>query len=259
MLTTNEIKRFRGALAAGNYSQATSFVYQKKLSAFIQYNGGQIDDLTAADVNDYLTTISSTSGRIQSAAAIKAYFYLCLNTTIRTARISRNESEPRSLSKDEIGRFLASCDTPESKAIFSTIYYLGLRQSELINLQVSDIRPDVVIIRDSKTGSRRLPLPDFLSDLLTDHITTNKPVGQLFNTNRHELRWEFIRILKLARITTPATLHSLRHSAAFHLYADGNDIISIKNFLGHKSLDSTMVYTKQAYCAKVNQLKQIEV
>lgn len=255
-LKANEVQRLHDALRAGNYSPATTYLYQKKLALFLDYNGGHIDDLTAWDINDYLTTITSTTGRIQSAAAIKAYFYLCLDKPIRTARINRRESEPKSLSKDEIGRFLASCDTPESKAIFSTIYYLGLRQSELINLQVSDIRPDVAIIRDSKTGSRRLPLPDFLSELLADHIRANQPAGQLFSTNRHELRWEFIRICKKARITTPATLHSLRHSAAFHLLADGNDIISIKNFLGHKSLDSTMIYTKQLYCAKVNQLKQ---
>lgn len=258
-LNSNEIQRLKRALSAGNYSPATIFMYQKKLAAFLDYNGGQIDDLTAADVNDYLATISSTTGRIQTAAAIKSYYYLCLDKPIRTARIIRHESEPKSLSKDEIGRFLVSCDTPESKAIFSTIYYLGLRQSELINLQVSDIRPDMAIIRDSKTGSRRLPLPDFLRKLLADHIKANQPAGQLFKTNRHELRWEFLRILKLARITTPATLHSLRHSAAFHLYADGNDIISIKNFLGHKSLDSTMIYTKQSYCAKVKQLNQTEV
>jgi len=259
MLNCNEITRFRRALAAGNFSQSTNFTYQKKLSELIKYEGGYIDDLTAADVNDYLATIKGTSARIQSTAAIKAYFYLCLDKTIKTCRITRHESEPKSLSRDEVTRFLQSCDTPESKVIYSTIYYLGLRQSELINLQVSDIRQDFVIIRDSKTGSRRLPLPSFLSDLLIAHITTTQPTGQLFKTNRHELRWEFIRIMKLARITTPATLHSLRHSAAFHLYSDGNDIISIKNFLGHKSLDSTMIYTKQAYCAKVSELKQMEV
>ena len=52
--------------------------------------------------------------------------------------------------------------------------------------------------------------------------------------------------IKTAKILKEVSVHTLRHSFATHLLEDGMDILSIKNLLGHESIDTTLIYLQIA-------------
>lgn len=148
--------------------------------------------------------------------------------------------------------------------IMLTIYYAcGLRRTEGINLNLSDIDLDTRILHVrkgkgnkqrlipfSKTSAKHLQnwMYEYRNYLITDKTESRlfinrfgKPItGGTLNVRLQRLVNESENIqLKEKTIT----LHSLRHSIATHLLFNGMDIQKVQKFLGHSSLDTTEIYT----------------
>lgn len=152
---------------------------------------------------------------------------------------------------------------PRDSAIFSLIFRLGLRVSECTQIRLEDLkpypsRPVQIYIRRAKNGiSREYPISFqdakaikkwlklrerikghednpylFITRLSLNHHITNTAVQRLF-----------IRLAEEAGLPVEKRfVHSLRHSCAVSLLSGGQDIYFVKEFLGHKSLQSTMSY-----------------
>ena len=60
------------------------------------------------------------------------------------------------------------------------------------------------------------------------------------------VQWAVKQASKTAKILKEVSVHTLRHSFATHLLEDGMDILSIKNLLGHESIDTTLIYLQIA-------------
>lgn len=240
-----KLEQFKKALKACNYSEKTQAVYFKAVRKLFYRYRLQTDTLTTAEINQFIIEQEvSPSQTIILNAAIKAYFSLCLDRQIKTIKVIREETTPEILTEKEVYRFLQSCPNLREKAIFSTVYFLGLRRQEILNLAVKDITAAGITIRNSKGADRIIKPPTNLINLLRTYWKEYRPINLMFEISESELRQDFNKILVLAEIGRPATLHSLRHSCATHLYNNGGDIIAIKNLLGHKSLNSTLIYTK---------------
>jgi integrase/recombinase XerC len=171
---------------------------------------------------------------------------------------------PHFLSTEEIGRLLDA--PPEDKpsglrdrAILETMYSAGLRVSELVGSNDSDLDLDdgLVRIRGKGRRERLAPLGSFavrairrwqavrrLSAKTAKESETPLFVNRLGTriTTRSIGRMleKYLKVTGLDLRTTP---HTLRHSFATHLLDRGADIRSVQELLGHKSLVTTQIYT----------------
>ena len=135
--------------------------------------------------------------------------------------------------------------------MLTTIYALGLRSGELINLKMAHIdkHSDILTIKAAKgKRDRPLPFPESLKLLLREYYIKYKPNTYLFEGQKNQyshasLRAVFINAVKRANIKKDVTLHSLRHAYATHLLESGTDLRLIQVLLGHNNIKTTMVYT----------------
>jgi site-specific recombinase XerD len=133
-----------------------------------------------------------------------------------------------------------------------TMYAAGLRVSEAMNLQISDIDSDrmLVLIRQAKgKRDRYVPLSSALLSVLREYWRVYKPKSWLFpgllshqplSTRVVQMACSQARIK--ARLSKPVTTHTMRHCFATHLLEAGTDLPTIQLLLGHRSLSSTATY-----------------
>ncbi len=147
------------------------------------------------------------------------------------------------------------------RAMFGIYYGCGLRRSEGINLNVSDILMErkLIFVRKGKGCKERyVPLTAGNLQYITEYLQDGRKI--LLSKSGKETEYFFInqygepccdqslsnrlkRLDKRAGINKKPTLHTLRHSIATHLLQQGMDIEMIQQFLGHASLESTQIYT----------------
>ena len=158
---------------------------------------------------------------------------------------------PDILALKEVKRILDRTPNLKHKAMLTTIYALGLRSGELINLKIVhlDSDRDRITIKAAKgKRDRQLPFPESLKELLRTYYREYKPITYLFEGQKGQyspasLRAVFINACKRANIKKEVTLHSLRHAYATHLLEAGTDLRLIQELLGHNSIKTTMLYT----------------
>ena len=148
---------------------------------------------------------------------------------------------------------LVALKNQKHKSMLSLIYACGLRRSELLNLELTDVQSDrkILLIRQSKGKKDRIvPLSEKILEMLRSYYLEYRPKKWLFEgqnplTQYSERSLE--QVLKKSIITVkinkPVTLHWLRHSYATHLLENGTDLRYIQELLGHTSSRTTEIYT----------------
>ena len=148
--------------------------------------------------------------------------------------------------------------------VLLTIYYgCGLRRTEGININIEDINFDTRIlhVKKGKNSKQRLiPFNKTSSKVLQDWVFEHRTIlikdkkesklfinfyGEPFTGGRLGVRLKSIidQSDNIDIKQKSITLHSLRHSIATHLLANGMDIQKVQRFLGHSSLETTQIYT----------------
>lgn len=148
--------------------------------------------------------------------------------------------------------------------VLLTIYYgCGLRRSEGVNINIDDINFDTQIlhVKKGKNNKQRLiPFNKTASKILQDWVfeyrlllVKDKKEGALFiniygkpltgGTLGNRLQRIINQSENIQLKEKNITLHSLRHSIATHLLANGMDLQKVQRFLGHSSLETTQIYT----------------
>jgi integrase/recombinase XerC len=143
------------------------------------------------------------------------------------------------------------------RLILELLYGTGIRVSELCNIKVSDIELSNKTIRVLGKGNKErivcygeycdeilikyLKIRDILlKDKKHDYLLLNKIGGKL---SVRSVQLLIDKIIRLASIKKNITPHTLRHTFATHLLNEGCDILTVKELLGHSSLDTTQIYT----------------
>ena len=158
---------------------------------------------------------------------------------------------PNIVSKEEVKKLLDVTENVKHRAMLTTIYALGLRSGELLNLKIADLdgARNVVTLKGAKgKKDRQLPFPESLKKVLREYYKGYRPELYLFQGQNGKysaasLRSVFKRACLKANIKKELTVHSLRHAYATHLLEAGTDLRVIQELLGHNSIKTTMLYT----------------
>jgi integrase/recombinase XerD len=197
-------------------------------------------------------------------SGIKFYYQVVLGRDWKLFAILHAEREqklPAVLLREEVDRILAHTTRFHNYAFFATVYACGLRLQEALNLTVGDIDSGrmVVMVRGGKgRKDRAVPLPVDTLKILRRYWATHRNPRLLFPAvgrgereasfaltamDKRSLQGAFGRARKAAGITRPhVSIHTLRHSFATHLLEAGVNIRVIQRYLGHTSLETTMIY-----------------
>lgn len=178
---------------------------------------------------------------------------------IALPKIKRDKKLPVVLSKQEVKRLLNAPKLLKHRILIGLLYDCGLRCFEVRNLRIADVDFDrqILHIRKGKGGKDRyVPFGKILSRGLRKYLNAEKPTTWLFNGkpegrsggdfdsrySQRGVQWAVNRARKDAGIEKEMTVHTLRHTYATHLLESGLDIMSIKDLLGHASIQTTLVY-----------------
>lgn len=220
-----------------------------------------------------VSTISRNLASIRSL-----YQYLYKNSMIDfdpTADLDSPKVEkklPQILSTHEVELLL---DQPKcvdlkgyrDKAMLELLYATGIRVSELINLNLSEVNLEMGFIKCNKgLRERVIPIGSIAVNALVEYLNKSRNLliqkpdekALFVNINGGRLTrqgfWKIIKQYKnQAKINKDITPHTLRHSFAAHLLENGADLRSIQEMLGHSDISSTQVY---AQIAK-NKIKEV--
>jgi integrase/recombinase XerC len=264
------------------YSAHTSKAYLTDLFyffTFINTHTGEmvtkqlIQNLSTQDFRAWLASRKSRelmgASNARALSVIRSFYrYLKKNHDIENQSIfniqiaNLNKPLPKALSKEaaleatnNIEIMAANWTGKRDLAILSLMYGAGLRISEVLSLKKTDLAQfanSQILIKGKGGKERVVPILDFIVKAIDDYMAdcpyelTNilflGARGKRLNPDvfRHKLQ----KLRKFLNLPEHASPHAFRHSFATHLLANGGDIRTIQELLGHQSISTTQRYTK---------------
>lgn len=269
-----------------NSSSHTLVSYKKDLSQFLNYcsetfgcepGDVSMEPIERLTIRLWLGELSESgyarSSIARKVASIRSFFKYCF----KRGHIGKNPAHllivpkkeqrlPKTVQSEEIRQMmeLVDGDTPgdiQDRAMLELFYSTGIRLSELVQLNLSDINLKLkqVLIQGKGNKQRIAPIGGPALEALERHMENREKLyGK--RTDRDARKALFLadsghriyprivqkkvkKYLTLASEVTQKSPHVLRHSFATHMLDAGADIRIIKEFLGHTNLSATQIYT----------------
>ena len=259
-----------------NTSGNTEMSYRRdleKVSHFMESRGiHETKDVTAQDLADYVKFLEDSKFAAatvsRNIASLKAFYHYMVQEGLVEEDISDRlkapkieKKAPEIMSPDEVVRLLEqpSGDSPKEirvKAMLELLYATGIRVTELITLNLSDVNMQMnfILCRD-RNKERIIPFGAAAKNALSryldgtrEEMLENKTSEVLFaNCSGQPMSrqgfWKLIKhYAKKADIQADITPHTLRHSFAAHLVENGADLRSVQEMLGHSDISTTQIY-----------------
>ncbi len=240
-----------------------------------------LESIDTADIYDFLSYLAnertvnpeiraergiSSSSRARKLSAIKSFFkYL----TVRTKQLEENpvadmeypkirKSLPKYLTLDQSARLLEAVSGKNKKrdyAILMLFLNCGIRRSELVNLNLSDVYEDRIRVVGKGNKERfvyfgascRKAIDEYLiirnQQLLSDNraLFGSRDGNRISVTAVHRLVKK--ALLQAGLDSTQFSAHKLRHTAATMMLSGGVDVKTVQEVLGHENLNTTQIYT----------------
>ena len=231
--------------------------------------------VTRVDISNFLSQINqediSSRSQARIISGIKAFYkylimedYLQINPTELIESPKIGLKLPDTLSLIEIDKLISAIDLSNkhgerNRAILETLYSCGLRVSELVNLQLSNIHFKEGYLKVTGKGDkeRLAPIGGRAIKYLTIYINEVRNHQKIkkgnedfvFLNNRGALLTRVMIFLIIQKVTLRIGLkkkispHTFRHSFATHLIEGGADLRAVQEMLGHESITTTEIYT----------------
>jgi len=249
----------------------------EKLSQFLslEEKATAVENIQLKDLQTFLKWIGSlgmtASSQSRIISGIRSFFKYCLQENLvkqdptellETPKLRR--ALPDFLSVEEINRiiqtiYLSKPEGERNRAILETMYSCGLRVSELVNLRLSSLYPELGFIKVIGKGDKERLVPIGNTALkfigiyrgqVRVHMPIKKGNEDILFLNRRGAgltrQMIFILLKDLVReagIKKTVSPHTFRHSFATHLVEGGADLRAVQEMLGHESITTTEIYT----------------
>ena len=258
-------------------SANTIDAYKRDISQYLDYviniKKKNLSDISTSDVLDFIELLQkkgkSESTIVRCAASVRCFYKYIIaigeahqNPALGLKLSHEKKRLPEILTSEEVDLLLSqpSCEDFKGcrdKAMLELLYATGIRVSELVSLNISDINLELGILYcRGEYKSRIIPVYKDAIDAVMNYLVllgneyqldSNRALFVNHNGGRLSRQgfWKIIKqYAKQAGINKTITPHTLRHSFAAHLLENGADLKSIKEVLGHADISSTQVYTQ---------------
>lgn len=257
------------ALQLAGMSESTQESYTRSVRQLVDFYGKTPDKIDEKELEDYFLhkqhedKWSAATLRI-AYSGIKFFFVNILKQDLHLFKYLNAKRESRLpciLSREEVYKTLERVKTFQNYTYLSTVYACGLRLSEALALQISDIdatRRMIHVHRGKGAKDRYVPLPENTLNLLRRYWATHRNPVLIFpalGRNRQKgaaakkpmaltsVQGAFRRARYAAGIIKRrVTVHTLRHCYATHLLEEGVNPRVVQKYMGHSSLETTMAY-----------------
>lgn len=276
--------RMADDLHLGGMSQRTHDGYLRAVRQLADYCKTAPDKISEGQLRRYFLFLKNEKkfayGSLRVAfSGIKFFFTRTCRRdweTLATMKLQNVKSLPEVITIPQVHQIIDACRVARIATYFWTVYSLGLRMQEGLYLQVGDIdsqRMMVHIHRGKGAKDRYVPLPTCTLRLLREHWRTHRNRRLLFPADgrNHQGASTTSRPMPPSTVQKPmkqiveqlnfgkkVSVHTLRHSYATHLLEAGVSLRVIQQYMGHSSLQTTMVYLHLTDSATVDARKAIE-
>jgi len=280
-------RRMLQDLQLAGLKERTHESYLRAVRKFAQWLNKSPDLASENDLRRYLLFIKNdqqwepNSLKVAYAGIKFLYCHTCPRDwpTLSKLRVAKQLKLPTVLTIPEVDQLIDAIRKPGLKCFFWTVYSLGLRLQEALHLQVSDIdagRMLVHVRRGKGHKDRLIPLTQKTLDMLRAHWVTHRHPLWLFPAEGRNHRQAataqrpmssktvqdcIVKVVdELGWAKRGISTHTLRHCYATHLLEAGVNLRQIQKYLGHSSLQSTMIYLhlttvgEEIAVAKINAL-----
>ena len=243
-------------------------------------------DSTESDIENYLKYLKgvnlSNSTINRKLSSLKHFFnylsktkLLKFNPVINISGPKKSMPIPKSLSIIDVNSLINAPDCSNfiglrDRAMIELLYATGVRISELINLEYSNIDLNRSLIKVMGKGGkeRMIPFGDDALSWLIQYIEFRRKNNLSLNSRdffisqqgkkiTRQAFWHRIKIyLKASGLSMDVSPHTLRHAFATHLLNNGADLRSVQMLLGHSDLSTTQIYTHIAKQRLSDMVKQ---
>lgn len=269
VLQTPWYTRITEALQLNGKSETTQRAYARAVRMLIEFAGKEPDLITEEELKDYFLHRKNVDKWSQNTmricyGGIRFFYEHVIQRDWHILDILRAQPEhrlPAILSREEVSDLLNRVRPFHNYVFLATVYSCGLRLSEALSLQVSDIdgaRMMIHVHRGKGAKDRYVPLPDTTLTLLRKYWATHRNENLIFpkrgrkfmgGTTAHvpmppsSIDTALRKAVRLSGIRKKGiSIHTLRHCYATHLLEAGVNLRVIQRILGHSSLTTTMIY-----------------
>ena len=257
-LASNSIESYRRDLERFEAAQGNSTLADTTLDTLRAYVG-QLKDkkLSNRSIARHITTLRGFFGYLVDEGELR------VNPAELLAAPKIGASLPKYLPRPAVDDLLESPEKDTAtglrdRAMIDVLYATGLRVSELINVQISDLDESEGLIRVTGKGNKQriIPVGSQALESLAIYCSQQRPLllkgrvsPYLFVTSRGSAmtRQGFWKLLKnhakSASLFDSLSPHVLRHTFATHLLEGGADLRSVQAMLGHRDIGTTQIYT----------------
>lgn len=274
------ISQFQQLVELKDYRPATKKEYVRSIRKLAEHFQCDPASLTENQIRQYFLFLRQHKHYKRAAMKAAKYsllaFYVdCLKvrgwSVFNEVRIAEPQVLPVVLSRCEVQSLLKSVIEPRFRTVLSLLYHCGLRVGEAVSIEVRDIHgrvsPPRLHIRNGKGGKDRfVPIAPSMVDELRRWWLTHRhhsflfpspgrgwadrsqSLSQSMASSSAPMSVSSVQMAyRLARaasgVNSASTTHSLRHSYATHLLEEGVSLLQISKYLGHESIETTVIYT----------------
>lgn len=253
-------EEFIRKLVINNKAKSTHENYLRQMSKLSLYYNRTPLELEIGELEEYLYLLiqrdtDSLSSFKHLVYGLRKLYQLFDKEELHLAlpSIKRPDKLPVVLSKQEVKRLLKAPERILEKVMFALTYDTGIRIDELTNLLISDVdldRGQVRVHRSKNKKDRYITMSSHATRGVKKHLALNDPKDYLFESptrkgmpiSKTRIRTLLKEAVEKAGIKKDVCVHTLRHTYATHQLEAGQNIMVLKESLGHVDIRTTLIY-----------------